>query len=292
MLLTSLERLKNSLGKTDGGSDSILSTALTIASGNVERYLRREGALEHKSYTQYFSPIAGQRSFSLPAYPVSSITSVYTDYTGKYTGSESVIDAVNYMLDADGKTLVFQFQPNCLNLYNWTPSGQKSLRIIYVAGLASDPVKSIWTSSTTAGMTPGKFIQGAISGAAAVIQAVGATSITYRSIFGVFQASETITEYTTLSNALQGGGFATATGQTATLTTCTAQSLAEAYPALVGAVEMECQYLFANWKNFSNIRVSIEGVEKTSRSDMRVEYKLTPEVREALDSFVDKRLRE
>lgn len=291
MNLTSLNRVKNALGVVSTDSDAALSRLVSTASNRIAFYLRREDAIQYTTYTEYFNPTRGQTVFRLRAYPVASITSIYTDSTGLYTGSQALVTSTDYIIGADNKTVWFKSLSGINNplLY---PAGfvvyPKSLKIIYIGGIAADGVSSSWTKSSDTGGTlaVGNYIQGTTSGAVGKITARAAGTISYESIYGIFQASETITEYSALDNSISGGlGINNATGVTATLTANTALSLAETSPDLTEACDMYIRYLWRNKDTFGNISISRDGENRSSRSDMKTETSLTPEVREIVDTY-------
>ena len=291
MNLTSLNRVKNALGVTSTDNDAALSRLVSTASNRIAFYLRRESAIQLATYTEYFNPQLGQSVFRLKAYPVYSITSVYTDSTGLYTGSQTLVASTDYLVGSDGKSIWFTLAGSINNPLLW-PTGRtvapKSLRVIYIGGISADGVSSSWTKSADTGGTlaVNNFILGTTSGAVGKITARASGTISYESIYGVFVAAETITEYSALDNKLAGGqGINNATGVTATLTASTAVSLAETAPDLTQACEMYVHYLWRNKDTFGNITVSRDGENRSSRSDMKTEVSLTPEVREIADTY-------
>jgi hypothetical protein len=294
MLLTSLNRVKNALGITTTDSDGNLSRLIASSSKRIEYFLKRENAIQLTTYTEYFNPYKGQSIFRLKAYPVSSIASVYTDSTGLYTGSQALVPSTDYVVGVDGKTLQFTTGSWVNNPFLYPFNGgvyPKSLRVIYIGGLAADPVVSSWTKSADTGGTlaVGNYVLGAISGAVSKITAQAAGTISYESIYGLPVATETITEYDSLDNSLSGGlGVSNPTGVTATLTASTSLSLCESYPDLSMACELYVRYLFKNIDQFGNITVSRDGETRSSRSDNTSNSSLTPEVRELCEAYVNR----
>lgn len=291
MNLTSLNRVKNALGVTSTDNDAALSRLVSTASNRIAFYLRREGAIQYSTYIEYFNPFRGQSIFRLKAYPVASITSIYTDSTGQYTGNQTLVTSTDYIIGTDGKSVSFYVTAGINNpLLLPTQSGvyAKSLKIAYIGGIAADGVSSSWTKSADTGGTlaVNGYIKGGTSGAVGRITARASGTISYESIYGIFEAGETITEYLALDNSLSGGlGINNATGVTATLTASTALSLAETAPDLTEACEMYIRYLWRNKDTFGNITISRDGENRSSRSDMKTEVSLTPEVREIADTY-------
>ena len=271
-LLTSLDRVKASLGITSSDQDGILLGFITAASGRIAKLLRRVDSIETKARTEYFSPFTAQRVFRPPAYPIVSVTDIYIDSTGHYTGGETLIPAASYFISADARTIVFAL--NAALVQNATfpaPGGvyPKSLRIRYTAGMAPHAVRSSWVTTTDSGgtMTVGKFIQGQDSAAVGRIVARGATSITYECLRGVFQ-TETIAEYSNFNAALQGGGVSAETQVTASLVSVTSSagisqlSLSESAGDLVQACEMQIRYLRDGRDGFENKEEGNDGKKR------------------------------
>lgn len=280
MLLTSLNRVKAGLGVSKNSEDALLGALISSASSRIEYYLRRPDSLNLTSRVKYFSPALGQRSFVLPAYPVTSITSVYTDSTGLYTGDETLLASTEYIMSEDGRTLILTADP----AYTYTMPGPypKSLKVTYTGGLASTPVISSWTKSASS-FTVAKFIQGGTSGAIGKITATASGTISYESYSGVFEAGETITEYTTFSADLQNGGLSSATGVTATLTAVTTQCLAEAYPEIPMACQMFIDYLRKNRHDSDASQIVGDGgAQRASNSDLKNDFFATPMIRDLL----------
>lgn len=294
MNLTSLARVKNALGINTTNEDGTLSRLILSASNQITRWLKRADAIQLTSRTEYFSPTAGQMVVYPAAYPITSITSVYTDTTGAFTGDQTLIASTDYFIGEDGRSIVFKpgiIYSNGQGTVSRFAVFPHSLRIIYTGGLAASAVNSSWTKSADAGGTlaVGNYIQGETTKSVGVITARASGTISYDCIFGAFEAGETITEYGTLINSKGGNtDLKAATNVTATLTAATSQSLAETYPDLVEACEMHVRYMRSNRDSFDNINVMQDGVSKISRSDMQRDYFSMPEVRALLDHHKNK----
>jgi hypothetical protein len=294
MKLTSLNRVKNALGKTSAHEDGVFLRLIATASTQIGQHLRRLNSLQLTSRTEYFDPHLGQRVFRPKAYPIASVTSIHCDNSGKYSGSETLVPSTDYIVSGDSRAIHFTADGaynDSLLIPPWASVAPKSVRIIYTGGLAADAVSSTWSKSAST-FTAGRFIQGATSMAVGRIASTSSLSITYESIYGVFEAGETITEYATLNNALQSGGVegAAPTPVTATLGAASSLSLAETYPDLVQACEMHVRYLYRNQDNFENIIVSKDGENRASRADLKNVYGFLPEIVALLDTYQNKRL--
>lgn len=290
MDLTSLRRVKYTLNITKADEDSLLAALVGSVSSQIVTYLRRADrdggdGIELKSRTEYLDPIPGQRRFYPWVYPIQSVTSLYTDALGRYEGNEALVSPTQYIIDADKRSLVLQMQTY------WPTPGlapmPRGARLTYVAGLAADPVLSVWTKSADVGgsLSTKKYVRGEDSGAIGYTRAAGATSISIECLSGVFLEGEQIKEYNRADASAMDGGLKEATNVSATLTTCTSRSLAEAHPVL-GFV---CERYIAHWKqnrdSFHNLTVSQDGATRFSRADMSTDYEFLPEHRALLKPY-------
>lgn len=294
MYLTSLARVKVALGIANDTEDGTLLRLIATASNRIAKWLKRENALQLTSRTEYHSPSAGQATLQLAAYPISSVTSVYTDSAGAWDGSQVLVASTDYIISEDGRRLIFI---NGIPFSNPArPNSQfttfpKSVRVIYSGGLAAHGTDSTWVKSTDSGgtLTVGNYIQGETSQALGVIKARGATSITYECLYGVFEAGETITEYESID--ITSGGYCepkAATGVSATLTSASSVSLSESYPDLTTAAEMHVSFYRRNKDNFETISVVQDGMTRSSRSELAKDYFSLPEIRDLLDTYRNK----
>lgn len=290
MDLTSLRRVKYTLGITKADEDSLLSALVGSASREIAYWLRRvdrDGGdgLELKSRIEYIDPRPNQRRFYPWVYPIQSVTALWGDSLGRYEGLEQQVDPSNYLIDSDKRSIVLQWQPF------WPQPGfvptPRTLRLTYVAGLAADPVLSVWTKSLDTGgsLTAGNVVRGDLTGSLGYTVAVSAGSIAIECLSGKFQEGEIVREYSRLDGSMLDGGTKQATGITATLTTCTSRSLAESHPALV----LACDRHIAHWKqnrdDFDNLTVNENGATRFSRMDMMIEYDFLPEIKSLLAPY-------
>lgn len=293
MNLTSPRRIKYALGVASTAQDAILSRLIGLASKQISYELRRTdqaggNGFELKSRIEYVNPKPSQRRFHLRAYPINSVSAVYVDATGRYDGSESLIASDQYLVDADSRSLTFltdPFQPD----WSGFLTSPKGMRITYTAGLAADPVISSWTKEADVGGTlaAGNYIYGQTSGSVGYLTARAAGTLSYECLAGEFVA-ETVAEYSTWHFDLQSQGPGAATGVSTVLTANTAQSLAEAHPALVEACEMHVRFLKTNRDSFENIQVTTDGATKTSRADLKNRYRFLPEILDAMEFYRNK----
>lgn len=291
MDLTSLRRVKYTLGITKADEDQILAALVGTASKQISYWLRRldqdqNDGLELKSRTEYFDPQSGQRRFYPRAYPLVSIASVYVDWTGLYTGQEILLSSTGYFLDSTLRSFTFQIQP-LLPEWNGFLAAPRAMRIVYTAGLAADPVVSAWTKTADAGgtLSVGKYVRGELSSSIGYTRAAASGTISIECLAGKFLEGEVIKEYGRLDGSATDGGPAGDTGVTSTLLTCTARSLAETHPSLVFGCEMHIEHLRKNRSNFDNLTVTENGATRFSRSDMKNQYDFLPEIRSMLQPY-------
>jgi len=304
LLLTSVDRVKNALGITTSSEDGLLSRLISTTSIRFAYYLKREDALELKARSEYISPYRGMRQFFLRAYPIVSVASLASDPFGAFTGNETIVPATNYLVNEnlrevnliswpvyynDGGMLTGAAYPEDLQPGGVRP---RSIRVNYTGGLAASGTVSTWTKTMDTGgtVTVGNYIVGQSSGAVAKITAQASGTISYSNIYGIFTA-ENVVEYTALDNSLsQSLGPNNATGVNTNLLVATSVSLAELYPDLVEAAEMNVRYLRTNRTNFENIVSTINGDTRISRSDMKKDYSFLPEVRDILQTYMNNQI--
>lgn len=298
MNLTSLRRVKYGLGVSNTVQDHVLARLVGAASSQIVTWLRRQDqsgsdAIQLESRTEFIDPTPGQRSLYPRAYPITSVTSIYTDATGKYDPAltdMTEIDADDYLIGSDRRTISFLTLPTLPDYGSSLPTVPRGVRLIYTAGLAADPVVSAWTKSADTGgtLTVGKYVQGGTSLSLGYITARAAGTISLECLSGAFLAGETLTEFSAVSSSAQDAGVLNPTGVTCTLTACTAPSLSDTDPALVEACEMHVRFLLTNRTKFENLTVSENGATMTSRADLLKVYDFLPEIKSLLESYRNK----
>lgn len=275
MLLSSLDRLKIYISAVESGSRSALTEGtandsellgwLTTISARIEKYLAR--SVELTSYTEYFDTTYGRLRYFVNAYPVTTLTSVYEDSTGEYDGSEAAVS--NSYVGVDSRSIVLDAPIGHIAL--------KGLRIIYTGGLAAHGVRSTFAIGSVSGTwTADKYVEGSTSGAMGKVVSSTATSIVIANLYGIFIAGETITEQDT-------EGTKGASDGTAVISSITAQSLAEAYPDIARACEMQIRYMWKHKMDFENSTTSPEGTVR--RNPAIIEGELQPEVKNMLATY-------
>jgi len=128
MNLCTLERIK-ALIKIDADSteyDAVLNALIEAVSQAAENYMNRN--VENTTYTEYLSVYPGEYLFSLKAYPVTSITSIYNDTTWQWASGSSV--STTYV-NSDGDSGLLFFDTSSL------VAGYNALKVTYVGGMAT-----------------------------------------------------------------------------------------------------------------------------------------------------------
>jgi hypothetical protein len=205
---------------------------IPVISDRIETYLDRD--LETTSYPEYFDVLEGQTEFFVKAYPISSITSVKSDSTGEFDGDES--DETNYHIGAQENSIVLD-----------TPviPGRRVLQVVYTGGLATHGVNSVFEITVGSGaLVAGKWVEGRTSNAVGYIQSLSGTTLTVEVLYGIFQDGEIIDE----KNSESGN----ANGDYVTINSVTSRGLAEAYPVIVEACELQIRYIDDHRSDFEN----------------------------------------
>lgn len=295
MDLTSLRRVKFALGIAKTDQDAILSRSIAAASKSILKELRRldQGGLDGiqlRERTEYFDPTPDQVHFYPKAYPIASVTSLYVDGTGYYTGSQQAIESTSYVISGDGRLLAINQIPTLPRGWPGLPTVEKGLRLVYTAGLSEDAVISEWTKAADVGgtLTVGNYIQGEDSGSVGILTARAAGTLAYECLSGNFLEGETVTEYEDWIIAQQDSKSQGATGVSAVLTACTSRSLAEAHTDLVEACEMQVRFLKTNRNNFENLTVTQDGATRVSRADLKNKYGLMPEICFMIEAYYNR----
>jgi hypothetical protein len=276
MLLTSYDRMLRYLAGTQGDAltDNYkarreLLPLIQSASTQVESYIDR--AMHIESRTEYFDVRANQLIYYPLAIPVVSITSIYEDAYGQFTGAESAM--ADYFIGVNGDTIN-------LDAYSYLRyEARRALRIIYTGGLAYDGVVSVYTVSSPAGTpTVGNFVIGATSGACGKVTAWDAVNsrLSISILYGTYTIGETLTCYT-------GEDSTGATGASAVLASKYQTALCETYPDLTIAAQMIAAYDYRHRTNYE-----LNGTQKdgtSSRATALGRDQLFPEARAILDGY-------
>jgi len=272
MILTSLSRIEKYTGlsmdvSTDEGMNNVRQAKIWISatSNDIQDKLGRR--IEKTTYTEDLDIRQGQRIFPLLAHPVTSITSVSHDSVSLFDGTETELDDSNYSIGPHAESLQMT--------YDLFP-GRKTLRVVYVGGLAVSASRSTFVLTGASNMTVGKYVAGSSSLAVGLIVDATSAAFIVEVLYGVFEAGETLTEQDTEFAV----GTATGTG---VLASVTARCLAEVAPELVLACEVEIRYRMKHMHDFENSGTQREGINRRSGAD---KYDLQPETWSLLNSFI------
>lgn len=271
MNITSWTRLRYMMADSDGPlEDSYANKRKYIPlisgiSNSIEQHLNRD--LQISSRTQYFDVVISQREFFPRAYPITTLTSVYSDSRGLYDGNE--ILEINPHIGKNDESIVLDTAV--------TP-GLKALQIIYTGGLASHGTQSQFTLSNEGdtALVADNFVEGQSSGAMGIVISKVSTAITIEMLYGVYEVGETVQGKDTEDGD-------SITDATAVLSSRDVTSLAEGYPDIVEACEIELAYMQRHRFDLEN-QSTLEG--QTSRRDFTKDYNLLPEVRGMLEKYI------
>jgi hypothetical protein len=242
---------------------------LVAVSRNIEEYLKRE--IELRSRTEYFDSEAQQRIYFTKAFPISSVTHLWTTVTGKFTGEE--VEETDLHLGIDSRYVVLR-----RNVGQYL----RSVKIEYIGGLAADAVNSTFTLTSvgSAAFEEGQYVRGSKSRAVGkVVSNDPSTSIIIENIYGVFRVGDNLTAY--IKEDLSGNAVNNTGG---TISAIDSQSLVEAHPAIALATEFEVNYLYKNSTN-SSLWVQSTNKEGTQKRLLDIEYNLQPETQMMLRGY-------
>ena len=274
LLLSSYERMRRYVSSQVGvaltdsmGLKQQFVGWIASASKQIETYLGRY--LTIAAYTEYFDALTNKDYvLFVRGYPITMLTSVYQDGSSLWDGSESEVD--DCFTGKNGDSIIMPIRPSTL--------GHKVLRTIYTGGLAYSGVKSIFTIASVAGTwTAGQIVAGGTSEAVGIVKASTATTLTVEVLYGVFEALETLTEYTDETLTTTGDA-------SATLSAITQQSLVEQYPDIVRACEIQVRHYWKHKDDFELSSTSKDGTNLRGReyNDLAV---LTPEAMSLLRPY-------
>jgi hypothetical protein len=271
MILTSLNRVLINLSEgepylsTDYERRRRFIKRIASVSSDIEDHLNRN--IELKSYTEFFDTLDLSLEYSLKAFPISALTSVYSDITGLYDGGESLES--DYIIGKNNDTVC---------LASSISQARKGLRVIYTGGLATHAVRSTFTLSSEGAspFTAGMFVTGGSSNAMGIVVSKASTTMVIEVLYGIFEVGEIVSGKTTETGAVT-------SGVTAVLSARTVTSLAESYPNIVEATEMEIRYRDDHRSDYENLSTD-KG--STTRKDLTKNYDLLPEVRKILQPYV------
>ena len=267
--LTSTERAlfhidpATSLGNTVLAQRQVQALVHSV-SAQVTKFLDKEIFI--KSYTEFFDTIYDKWSYKTAVSPVWSITSVETDQSATFDGSESTVNSSNYFIST--------YQDGVVVDGVSFDNAERALKIVYSGGMAYHPVNSVFVITNS--FTADNYVIGGTTGAMGRVVSADATTATIEVLTGVFEAGELLTEYEDLTNQIS-------TGEDGTIDSVTSRALAESHSDITEAVEMQIRYMYQHKDDFENSGTTSEG-ETIRRSDGSP-AKLQAEVRMILDPY-------
>lgn len=276
MKLSSIERLfRNCDVESDLTSRSVketftLNRYLIGVSAAIEKYIGH--SLELKSYTEYKDLKYKKNEYFLNVRPISSITELTIDYNHKFDSNNKIVSSDYYRIGSDNNSVILDLG---------TPSAKMAMKIEYIAGMATTPVTSVFNITSSDTMTVGNWVVGQTSMSYGIIRAYTISSVTIEVINGYFEEGEEIVEYVVTDNDLE---TMVSNSNSATIVTAASRCLAELYPDIVMACEMQVRYMRKHNNDFENIGTDVNG--NTTRRSSNAAYNLEPEVRLMLDKYV------
>jgi uncharacterized phiE125 gp8 family phage protein len=123
--LCELADVKARLDITDSSKDALLGDIITAVSRAIEQHCQRE--FYQESRTRVFDTRRKDEALALPAYPVSSITSVKTSTDFDFS-TATAIDSGDYDVDDETGLLFY--------LGAW-PVGRRTVQVVYTGGIAT-----------------------------------------------------------------------------------------------------------------------------------------------------------
>lgn len=277
MRLTSYNRVLLALSSGETSLEDNLEhkrrflTLIPSVSNRVENFLNRN--LELKSYTEFKDSLPETKQYFILGIPITTITSIHQDSTGLYNGSETAEGDFYINKNSDGFVLDSPVTPE-----------KSGLRIIYTGGLAVHGVNSTYvlTSENTTALVAGNFVIGNDSLTQGKVFSKSGATIVIEVLYGVFDLGEKILGYTSE------GDTSPITDADAILDSVTSLSMAESFPDIVTATELEIRYMDDHRSDFENISSQKSGTQRNpllNADSGRSEYDLVPEVRSLLQPY-------
>jgi hypothetical protein len=168
-----------------------------------------------------------------------------------WIGGQSQLSSISYHPSVDGAAITINFARPF--------EAKNGFMATYDGGLANSAALSVYNVTFSGLWVLGKFIYGVNSNAVGIVNAFDASTLTIEVLYGRFQVGETVQQWDTED----GAGSST---QTAVLTTAQALSLAEAYPEIVRATEMQLRFMMKNKDRFEQERIDKDGTTLRRRT--------------------------
>ena len=288
-MLSSLTKLSKytglsiSDGKDAAGNRARLLNWQSAASGKIEKLCNRSFIIQ--SRTEYFETGVRQRSFFPKAYPVVSITSIKADSLGMFDGSSewTLSSATDYHLGVDSLWIDINYP---------VLAGPRGLQIVYTGGLAYHEVRSTFTVSGVSG-TPaaGNWCTNSTGTAVGIVRSYTATTtLVVENVYGVFAADDVLSFFAKEDQIFDTTGIvstqAAISGVAATIASIYQQSLAEAFPALERAMEVEVRYMAKHQLDFENVSTMNDQTQRRQATQFQRGFDVQPETLALCNNFI------
>lgn len=137
MDMTTATRVKEALGITDSGSDTLIAQLITAVSNEVERVMDRY--VLTTSRTETLPMRSFKKLVMLRAFPVTSVSTIKVSQTLDFTDSDALVANEDYVLDLTLGTLRFIVEHDPLrNYYSGLPISPLYVQATYTGGMAVD----------------------------------------------------------------------------------------------------------------------------------------------------------
>lgn len=275
MKLTSYERMRRYLAG-EGNADLTdnvynkrdLQQQIAGVSALIENTLARE--IEYKYREEYLDILdKNQEIFFVKAYPIASISYCQYDSSGYHISTPTVLTADEYYIGASEDYI----QIDTVRGFET----KRALKIGYTGGLAMHGYISQYTIASVSGsVVPDTFVIGQSSGAGGIVRAVDGAVIETEILYGVFDEGESLHFHANEDES-------DISGVTATLQNKDTLCLAESYPAITLAAEIETRYRWKHKHDYENISTNKDSTNR--RIENR--YSLQPEAMHLLSKYIN-----
>lgn len=287
-MLSSLTKLSKYTGLSiSGGNDALGNRARLLSwqaacSAKIESLCNRSFIIE--SRTEYFNTGARQRSYFPKAYPIVSITSVKADSMGMFDGDSeyTLQSATDYHVGIDSLWL---------DLLVPVAAANRGLQLVYTGGLAYHEVRSTFTVGSISG-TPaaGNWCTNATGTAVGIVRSFASTTLVVENVYGVFRVDDVLSFAAKEDSLFDALGAVSSqgviSGVAATITVITQQSLAEAYPALERAMEVEARYMAKHQLDFENVSTMNDQTQRRQSTVFQRGFDVQPETLSLCGGFI------
>lgn len=282
MLLSSIQKLSAYTGLpiaagAGSGNDwmrnrSKLLTWQMSVSQLLESYCQRKFIIT--SRTESFDTSPRQVVYVPQGLPIISITSVKADSLGRYDStSDYTLDSQDYRIGIDGMSLV-------LNVPVYPARG--GLQVVSLGGLAYDAVRSTFVTTFSGTPLVGWYCINAAQTAVGIVRVATEGAFEVENFYGIFSIGDVLS-FATLEASLYDANKLQS--PTATITAITRQSLAEAYPDLERACEIEVRFMSQHQKDFENVASRDGETMRRQSTVFQKDYVFQPETMAILGRY-------